>query len=167
MSSTLLISMFVFLPLVIIVSVILFNSKRNKKRRKSEIENVYKNIISGDQLKITEELILFNKIFAVDPEKKVFVFLHNHDEPIYDIIHLNGLSGCQIERKGTNLVTKNQGKLVSELHVNELYISFLSRDSVFAKLRVYSEIFDGQQEYGALTKVAEYWQHKLDDVIKS
>ncbi len=74
MSSTLLISMFVFLPLVIIVSVILFNSKRNKKRRKSEIENVYKNIISGDQLKITEELILFNKIFAVDPEKKYSYF---------------------------------------------------------------------------------------------
>lgn len=159
--------MFVFLPLVIIVSVILFNSKRNKKRTRSEIENVYKNIISGDQLKITEELILFNRIFAVDPEKKVFVFLHNHDEPIYNIIHLNVLSGCQIERKGTNLVTQNQGKLVSELHVNELYISFLSRDSVFEKLRVYSEIFDGQQEYDALAKVAEHWQHKLDDIIKS
>lgn len=167
MSGTLLISMFVFLPLVIIVSVILINSNKNKKRRKSEIENVYEHIVSEDQLKITEELILFNKIFALDPIKKVFVFLHDHDEPIYDIINLNGLSGCQIEIKGTNLVTKDQGKLVSELHVNELYMSFMSRDTVFAKLRICSEILDGQKEYAALTKVAEDWEQKLDAIIKS
>ncbi len=167
MSSTLLVSLFILLPLVIIIAVVYINSTNNRKKKKDELMKLYNEIISADNLKITEVLILSDKIFAVDPEKKVFVFLHNHDEPVYDIIHLEGMSGCKIEKKGTNISARVQGKAVTELHVNEVYLSFLSRDSVLTNVRVYSEILDGQQEYCALTKVGADWQHKLNEVIKS
>ncbi|MES2702056.1 MAG: hypothetical protein V4649_05425 [Bacteroidota bacterium] len=166
MNSILLVSLLIVLPLVLIVVVVLIRSKRNAARKKNEILKVYREIVSADQLEISEELILYNKILALDRKNKVFIFLHNHDEPVYDVIHLNGLSGCRIEKKGTGLANRRQGKAVSEFHVNEIRIYFLSHDSVLANLLLYSEILDGQPEYLALSKVAEDWQRKLSQVMQ-
>lgn len=170
MNNVLLISVFVLLPITLMVGVILIQTKRNAKRQRNEMMSVYKQIVDDDHLMISEEEILADKILAVDPLKKVFVFVHNQDqsrdEPVYDIISLSGLSGCQVEKKGTSFVTKYNGHPATELHVNEVHLSFMARDSVFTSLRVYNAVFDGQQDYLSLTKTAENWQQKLNKLIK-
>lgn len=167
MSSTLLISLFVLLPLAIIIMVILVNSKKRVKRKKNEMLDAYRKIVAESQLSITDEQVLYNKIMAIDPQKKVFIFLRNHDNPVYDVVYLDRLSGCQVERKGTTLNSRRNGKLVPELHVNEIYMSLLLHDATVMNLQVYSEILDGQQEYVTLTKLAEDWGRKLSNIIKT
>jgi hypothetical protein len=165
MNSTLLISIFVFLPIALIAAGIFIQSRKKAKRIKNEMLRVYKEVILNDHLKIAEEEILYDKIFAADVLKKVFIYVHNHNEPVYDLIDLTGMTGCQVEKKGTTIITRSNGKPVTELHVNEVYLSFFSDASVLANLRIYSEIQDGQQEYLPLTKIANEWQQKLNEII--
>ena len=165
MSSTLIISLFVFLPIIIFIVVIAVQQKKKARRKKSELLTVYKRIVLTDKLEITDEQIMYNKIFAADRHRKVFVFVHNREEPAYDIIHLNGLSACKVERTGLELTTTSDGKPKKELHVNELSISFLLGASVLASVKIYSEIYDGLQEYLHLKGITEQWQQKLDNII--
>lgn len=166
MSNTLVISMFVFLPIILFVVVIMAQSKKKAKKKRNELVAVYRDIVANDHLQITEEEILHDKIFAIDARKKVFIYIRNHDKPIYDIIHLDGLLRCEVEKKGTSLVTRYKGKSAVALHVNEAYLTFSSKNMVAINLQVYSEINDGQREYCSLMKIAEAWQEKLNSIMK-
>src|SRR5687767_1612723 len=98
MGSALLVAIIILLPIVIFILIAVSKSRKRSEKQKGEMLTIYREIIANDQLHITDEDILDNKVFALDPEKRVFVYIENYSDPVYDIVHLNGMSGCKLEK---------------------------------------------------------------------
>lgn len=167
MGSAVLVTIIILLPIAVFIAIVVMRSRKRSEQRKTEMLRAYREIVVNDDLKIIDEHILDNKLFALDPNKRVFVYIDNYDKPVYDIVHLNGMSGCKLEKKGPNVYSKSNGKSVVSLHVNEIYISFMSHDEVATSFCIYSEMRDGQDQFLLLSKIGDDWQQKLHRLIKT
>lgn len=166
MNGTILIAMIMLSVIGFVVLLFAVQSRRMNDKKKNEMLQVYNSLVTKNDLDIIEEDKLANRIFAIDPVKKVFVFVYNFSEPVYDIIRLDNSMVCKIKSTGSKIaIKKGKGKTSYEEHISDIYLSFMSKGNLIIDVPVYNEIHDGLLEKMNLLAIAEKWQQKINTVV--
>lgn len=167
MNETYFIALIIIVVITVSIALFVFQSRKISKRRTAEMTDIYNDIVLKDKLNIVVEEKTDSKIFALDPLKKVFVFVYNYDQPVYDIVRLNNIYDCIVKKTGNRIEVSAGRKTLAEEHVTEVYLSFVLNDKSVTDIPVYNEIRDSIGEKMKLTALATDWQKKLKAVIAS
>jgi hypothetical protein len=155
------------ITLIVVVTVALFSiqSRKNAKKKSSEMVQIYNNIVQKEGLTIVHEERLDNKIFALDPLRKVFLYIYSYERPVYDIIQLNNFSSCKMVNKDSTGSSSFKGKTISPENTTRVDLSFMLNSEPVIAVPVYNEIQDGLADKLKLAGIANDWQNKINAVI--
>ena len=144
MDGTILIAAIMLGIIGFVVLLFIMQSRRMNDKKKNEMLQVYNSLVTKNDLDILEEDKLANRILAIDPIKKVFVFVYNFSEPVYDIIRLDNSIVCKVKSTGSRIaIKKGKGQTLYEEHISDIYLSFMSKGNLIMDVPVYNEIHDG------------------------
>ncbi len=167
MNETLFIAVAIILSVSIVVVLLSRQAGKAKRLKKDEMLGVYKDIVSGNNLNISEEVILPTRVLAIDAAHKAFVSVYYHTVPVYDVVRLDNRVSCRVKKVGDNNSGKDKAAPVTGNNVKEVYLSFTMSGGTEINVPFYNEVYDGILDKMDLVAMAEEWQKKLTMLIKS
>ena len=167
MNGTILMTFIILSLIGIAVFFFVAQSRRTNRKRRNELLVVYDSIIVKNNLRITYENKLNNRILGLDIDKNIFVFVYDFGAIVKDIVQLNSSVTCKLKSVGMKIPTrKEKGKTIYEEHISEVYLSLSVNGTAIADVPMYSEIHDGILEKMNLLSLAEDWQQKIRNSVK-
>jgi hypothetical protein len=167
MNETLFIAVAIILSVSIVVVLLSRQAGKVKRLKKDEMLGVYKEIVSGNNLHISEEVILPTRVLAIDAANKVFVSVYYHTVPVYDVVRLDNRVSCKVKKIGDKNPGQDKKTPTTGNNVKEVYLSFTMSGGSEINVPIYNEVYDGILDKMDLTAIAEDWQKKLVLLIKS
>lgn len=166
MLHTLLIALATIGTIAAILFLLITFTRRQHRKKLQHLKADYHSLLEQHQLHPDHSQFFEHRIFALDSNAGVFVFVQDDESLPNAVIPLSEITDCRIWKDGVEIKRKiGKQKEVTEEYINAMGLSFHRKSGLVVKVPVYTEVLDGVLEKIPLSNIAEQWQLRIKNEL--